>query len=408
MKADRILLALVVLVFVATVAVLVPRYLADEEEPTTATSESGSASLVIIGVEGLEMSIVERLVGEGRLPNIARLLSAGAVGEFDSLGKDVDPKIGWTSLVTGMTPEHQGIGGTKVSHRGEVVRAQLISTNRTAETVWTILSGSGATVGVVGWPCTWPVEEVNGVMVGPYTAYILGRTRGEDPRTVLYPLSRQAVIDPLMVEEQTIKRLDLARFIDLDSEYGMEALAGENYVVLRVAVAGDLSASRVASSLVGDQGIENVLVFLPGLDAVSQRFWHYMAPEAIEALGAEGDHARRLEELVETLGVVIDRYYEYVDDTVGELAALAGETGTVALVADHGYAGLEIDARGRPRIGREMHSERGFWVLRGPRVVEGARAEVSLFDAAPTVMAAAGIPVPDGLDGTVRREVLKN
>ena len=43
-----------------------------------------------------------------------------------------------------------------------------------------------------------------------------------------------------------------------------------------------------------------------------------------------------------------------------------------------------------------------------PRVVAGARAEVSLFDAAPTVMAAAGIPVPDGLDGTVRREVLKN
>ena len=408
MKADRVLLALIVLVFVATVAVLVPRYLVQEEGSTPAVSEPGSASLVVIGVEGLEMSIVERLVGEGMLPNIARLLSDGAVGEFDNLGKNTDQRIVWTSLVTGMTPEHQGIGGTKVSLRGETVQAPLTSRSRTAETVWTILSGGGARVGVVGWPATWPVEEVNGIMVGPYTPYILGRTRGEDPATLLYPLSLQRVIDPLMVEEHSISRRDLARFIDVDSGLGMEALAGENYVALRVALAGDLSARRVVGWLVGDQGIENVFVFLPGLNAVSQRFWHYMDSSVIETLGAEGDYARQLDELVEALGVVIDRYYEYVDEIVGELTALTGETGTVALVSDHGYAGFEIDASGRPRIGREMHSERGLWVLKGPRVIGGARVEVSLFDVAPTVMAAAGIPVPDGLDGTARREVLKN
>ena len=76
-------------------------------------------------------------------------------------------------------------------------------------------------------------------------------------------------------------------------------------------------------------------------------------------------------------------------------------------MTDHGYAGLEVDATGRPRIGLEMHSERGLWVVAGPRVVPGSRAEAALFDAAPTIMAAAGIPVPDDLDGIVRREMLR-
>ncbi len=408
MKTDKILLAIIVLVFVTTVAILVPRYLAQEGEPASATREPGPVSLVVLGVEGLEMSIVERLVGEGRLPNIARLMTEGAVAEFDNLGKEVDQRIVWTSLVTGMTPENQGIGGTKTSLRGETVNAPLTSRSRTAETVWTILSGSGATVGVVGWPGTWPVEELNGIMIGPYTPYILGRTRGEDPATLLSPLSVQPLIDRLMVEEHSVKRRDLGRFVNLDSELGYEALAGENYVALRVALAGDLSATRVVGWLTHDRGIENVLVFLPGLNTVSQRFWHYKDSTVIEALGAEGDYARRLDELVEALGVVIERYYEHVDEIVGETIAIAGETGTIALVTDHGYAGLEVDPSGRPLMGHEMHSERGFLMLKGPRVVGGARGDVSLFDAAPTIMAASGVVVPEGLDGAVRGELLEN
>jgi predicted AlkP superfamily phosphohydrolase/phosphomutase len=411
-KTERILIVLIIVVLVAGLFVLVPKISRRQEAPAPVPVAGdvapGSVSLLIVGIEGLERSIVERLVSEGRMPNLSRLMTEGAVGGFPTLGKSVDGRISWTSLVTGVTPENQGIGGYHESKRGDMVKTPLTPEFRTVDTIWTLLSNAGTPVAVMGWPGTWPVEEVNGAMVGGYTQYHLDRSHEETRERACYPLHLASEFDPLIIDMESITRRDLSRFVDLESELGLEALSGQNYTSLQSAVGWDRSMVNAALYAIGELGIANVLIYLNGVDEVSQRFWHYMDPEVMRNLPVDGPDREHLDELGDALGETIDRYYEFVDELVGELSASVGENGTVAVIAAHGYGGVEFDSAGRPKIGYEMHSERGFWILSGPRVVAGARVEeAALFDVAPTIMQAASIPIPDATEGTPRREMLK-
>jgi predicted AlkP superfamily phosphohydrolase/phosphomutase len=274
--------------------------------------------------------------------------------------------------------------------------------------MWTLLSKAGKHVAVVGWPGTWPVEQVNGLMVGPYATYILERTHSRRLADAVYPPEAFAAVDTLFRTWDSYSRRDLARFVKMDSALGLEAMAGYNLEILAGACAGDSSMLAVARVAATEQGATAVFVSLPGLDSVSQRFWVYMDPTPSPKLEADKASLAQYEQLVEALGGTIPLYYEYLDEVLGSLLALAGEGGTVAVVADHGYAGLELDASGRPRLGNQMHSTSGFLMLRGPRVSAGAHVDDAvLLDVAPTIMEAASMPLPSGLDGRAVKGVLK-
>ena len=408
MSVEKILVALVVVVLVVAAVIVGIKMNGGGDEPAPVVlAGEGDASLVVIGVQGLEASMVERLTAEGRLPNLARLISDGATGRYSTLGRTVDPRIVWTSLVTGMLPENQGVGGTKLSHRGEIVKAPLVPAARTVGTLWTYLPDAGESCGVIHWPGTWPVEEIDGVMVGPYSTYVLEREHGGDPAQAMFPPSQYERLDPIVLDRAHYARRDLSRFIDLDSSQGLEALVGQNYIALSGAYAADRSAVDLATVLSSEGDVDDLLVCLAGADAVSQRFWHYMETEAIERVDVSESARLLLEGQVEALGTTVERYYDYLDELVGELVALAGEGGTVVVLTDHGYGGIPLDAAGLPIVGTAMHSEEGLWIAAGPRVAAGATADHGeLIDVAPTIMAVAGLAIPEGLDGEVHEEII--
>ncbi len=163
MGVDKVLIALIIVVLIVTAVVAGLKMMGGEDEPPiVALPEAGDMSLVVIGIQGLEASMVERLTADGRLPNLARLMGGGATGSYATLGRSVDARIVWTSLVTGMLPENQGVGGMKLSRRGEMVDAPLVPRSRTVGALWTYLADAGESSCVIGWPGTWPVEEIDG------------------------------------------------------------------------------------------------------------------------------------------------------------------------------------------------------------------------------------------------------
>jgi len=211
----------------------------------------------------------------------------------------------------------------------------------------------------------------------------------------------------MVLDREHFKRRDLSRFIDVDSAQGLEALVGQNYIALAGACAEDRSAVDLATALARGGDARNLFVCLAGTDVVSQRFWHYMETEAIENADVSEDVRRLLNGQIEALGSTVELYYDYIDELIGELAALAGNEGTVVVVADHGYGGIPLDADGSPIVGSAMHSEEGILIASGPRVVAGVNADIGkLIDVAPTIMAAAGLAVPDDLDGKAHEEML--
>ena len=413
MRADRILIALTALVIVAAAIVAGVKTVRSggAEAPEAAAPVapgSGNASLLVIGIQGLEPKVMNRLIEEGRLPNLAGLIARGATGTYSTLGRNVDPRITWTSLVTGMLPENQGVGGKRISRRGELVDAPLAPFARTVGTLWTFLSDSGRTCAVLGWPGTWPVEELNGIMVGPYSTYVLERKHNGKPEEAVSPVAERPRLDPLIVDRDKFARRDLVEFVNTDSRLGLEALVGENYEVLATACAADGSMVDVASAVSDDPGVDGLFVCLTGVDIVSQRFWHYMETEAIDRLDVDEDERRFLNGQVEALGGTVERYYEHADELVGRLLGLAGDGATVAVVADHGYSGIPFDASGLPKVGVHMHSEEGVFIIAGPGVAAGATAEHGrLIDVAPTIAAAAGIEFKGTPDGHAHTEILR-
>lgn len=408
MKLDRLLAASAVVVLLAAAAVFIvkSRGSGDGGLPEN-RFRSGSVSFLMVGIEGLDISIVERMASEGRLPVLMSLMNDGALGEFTSLGKGVDPRISWTSVVTGVSPERQGVGGTMISDRGEVVDAPLMPRSRTVGTLWTALSESRPPVGVFGWEGTWPVETLDGVMVVPYATYVLEREHAGNVGYSVSPPELYAEIDGLIAPRNSLSRKELAQFVDTDTRLGLEALIGKGYEDLGMAVAGDRSMAALALRQSTEPGAWNMFVSLRGVEVVSQRFWHMANPDEIHWDDLTDEATELVTGQCEALGGVIERYYEFADSLVGDLMRLMASDGTVAVVSDHGYEGLRYDDRGHPMIGSNLHSEAGLWILRGPAVKSGARArDGSILDVAPTVAAALGIELGHVPDGEIHEEVL--
>lgn len=364
---------------------------------------------LLIGLDGAEWSIVDPLIEQGRLPNIAALMESGVSCRLRSLEpKQKSPTI-WTTIGTGKLPEKHGI-----TDYIDPTSKQLLTSNvRTARMFWDILGEHGFTVTVIGWLVSWPAEPVNGTMVTDYFRY---RPR-EDRRTdgLTYPDELAAEVAPLRVQSETIPDEEVERLYDLDN-----AMTGEeaqrldvermfvemraiseiegNISQLKDHYAGDATFMAVAKHLMRQRPTDVSVVYLRGTDSMSHRFWPASFPEEVEVDVPETE--------IRVFGETMERYYEHADALVGELIEQFGDDATVMLCSDHGFEGPRP---GRRRGGINDHGPIGVFALSGDGVRSGVTiAEHSVRDITPTILALFGLPVGDDMDGAVMRDAFED
>jgi predicted AlkP superfamily phosphohydrolase/phosphomutase len=73
-----------------------------------AFAEAERPGVFVVGVDGLDPVILERMIDAGEMPTFARLR---AEGSFQTLGTSVPPQspVAWSNFVTGMNPGGHGI-----------------------------------------------------------------------------------------------------------------------------------------------------------------------------------------------------------------------------------------------------------------------------------------------------------
>lgn len=71
--------------------------------PARATAASGRPRVVVLGFDGADARLVERLLGEGKLPNLARVRSMGAYSPLLPTNPAQTP-VSWSSFATGTNP----------------------------------------------------------------------------------------------------------------------------------------------------------------------------------------------------------------------------------------------------------------------------------------------------------------
>ena len=125
--------------------------------------------LVILGLDGVSWSLMERLIREGALPNLDRLIKTSRAGAMNSALPEISP-VAWTTFFTARPPGEHGIFGfSEFRHPGYDVFFNSSAEVRTPY-LWDWLGLMGKRSIVLNVPMTYPARPLNGKMVSGFVA----------------------------------------------------------------------------------------------------------------------------------------------------------------------------------------------------------------------------------------------
>jgi predicted AlkP superfamily phosphohydrolase/phosphomutase len=131
--------------------------------------------VVVIGLDGLEPKIVDRMLEAGELPHLARLRVAGGYSRVATTWPAQTP-VAWSTFATGVNPGGHGIydflrrdpktyspdlGLNRYEQKSAFLPPKVINLRR-GTTIWDVLSGAGIPSAIVRCPCTYPPEAMKG------------------------------------------------------------------------------------------------------------------------------------------------------------------------------------------------------------------------------------------------------
>jgi predicted AlkP superfamily phosphohydrolase/phosphomutase len=271
--------------------------------------------LLIVGLDGATLDLVEPWARDGTLPNLAQLLREGAWGR---LASTVPPATlpGWTTFMTGVNPGRHGVFDFTRRDPGDYQVRFVNATFRKAQTVWRVLSDADRRVSVLGLPGTYPPEAINGYMISGFDTPVT--TRSDD--SFVHPPSFAA-------EVARAGGFPFADFQEFRIRPGWHAEA------LRKLCAGIASKVRLAESLLARQPWDCFMLLFGESDTAAHHFWalHDAASPRYDAAMAAA------------LGNPLRTVYAALDDAIGRLRARVPDA-QVLVVSDHGFGGAGTTA----------------------------------------------------------------
>jgi len=346
------------------------------------------ARIIVFGVDAADWGVMANLLRDGKLPNFQRLIDEGATGISKTLIPLTKSPIIWTSIATGKVPEKHGICGfVHVVARGDTV--PFTGNARRVKAIWNILSEANYRVGIVGWMVTWPAEEVNGYMVSDYVQYEQEHSIRPDRQT--YPGELFGEIDHLRVIPENVTDAEIARFYPVSASPEEVQAAPWHKSYVKMIYATDETMRRVTLHL-AEKDVDLLAVYLNGVDSFGHAFWHY-----------------RTDVKESPLSEIIDKYYVWVDETLGEFMDLVDDDTLLIVCSDHGFHGPRRRPDGGLMLGIYMHGENGIIGFMGKGVRKGGEIlDADVLDITPTILYALGLEVGRDMDGRVLTDAFEH
>lgn len=381
-------------------------------------SEAEAAPVLVIGVDGLDPYIVMVMRSRGELPHLDALMDRGAHGILYSEKEIRSPAL-WTTVATGRPRSVHGIydfvTGSKYWPEDQRANKKRLVTSdmRRVDALWNYATDGGRTTAVVGWLNTWPAERIDGVVVAPYVA--LGQSKQitikgavyEDEDRQVFPEERWNELRPLVVGKDEVPAATVREFVGpKHNELGrIYPILNRYEDGLRWSLAHTDTMHALTMSLMESDAPDLTMVYFEGADSLGHRFWlfresTYRISRTLSAVDLSPRYASALKA---TYGDVLEEYYRYVDTKIGELVEAAPAGATILVVSDHGFGDWREHVpplEGTPFTGQ--HRLEGFVAMAGPNVPEDSRLNgATLYDVAPTVLDALGLPIPEEFEGSV-------
>ena len=271
--------------------------------------------VLVLALDGATFDVIEPMVADGELPNLAEWMEAGQCAPLPSTIPPVTFPA-WTSFMTGVEPAKHGIFDFTQKRAGQYRLQFVNATDREAPSIFRRISDAGGEVLVLGLPATHPPEPVEGLLVCGFDAPV---STGTDERSASDPALYRSIaeqVGPWMRPElDESARADdfheraigtLLSRIDRKSDFALEALAQ-----MTERAGGALPALTMVVFSESDTAGHH---YFRDHDPTSPRHDANIGPERREALR---------------------EVYRRLDDASGELRAAAPEALCV-VVSDHG------------------------------------------------------------------------
>ena len=354
------------------------------EAPAPLAVRSTGTPVTVIAIDGFDVAFHERLrpaPGASNPPNLFTVLDAARV---DLSAVDVhDPAQVWTTIATGVSAETHGVerletrrvaglrGRLTAGSTGRVLVAAsdllrltrpAVASNldRRVKTFWEVAAQAGFRTGVVNWWATWPAGAADGTIISDRAVLRLehgGPLDGEiAPATLYEPLRAQW---PRMREAARDRAT--AFFSTVDPTHLPPIAEDVKAILMR---SGELDATMIALADAIGADLDLLAVYLPGLD---------IAQHAL--LAGEGAAAGPSE-----LGARVEglrRYYTYLHSLTSGAAGQASRDRMLFVVTEPG----------------RLRGGQGIFAAAGPGIRRGTRVEGRVFNVAPTILHALGLPV---------------
>lgn len=257
--------------------------------------------LLVIGLDGATMDLIEPWAAEGKLPVLAGLLERGSYGRMQSV-LPVLSSAAWTSFMTGMNPGKHGfydfVKRAQDSYRLRPVHREQMR----GQSLWKILSLVGRKVIVLNVPMTYPPEEVNGVMVSGLgtPAY----------KSFTYP------------EELTQELLN--RGYEVNSQLAFHSGEEQAYIDETEHVTDQVTETSLY--LMKRQEWDFCMAVYRGPDEMAHFFWRFM----------DSTHPQYLESAAPSLKNAMLNHYQKLDQAIGTLLEASGPDTNLIILSDHG------------------------------------------------------------------------
>ncbi len=366
--------------------------------------------VVLVGFDGLDWGLLDRLIADGRCPNFARMKSEGAWANLVSYQPVLSPLI-WTSIATGRRPEIHGVLDFVVTDPDTGADVPISNRFRKVHAFWNVLSAEGRRVHVVNWWASHPAEPINGVMVTErpfYQLFNLGTETVES--SDVSPPDRLADVAARLVHVDSVGWDEVREYVDLErAEYEgrvAAALQADNPYHdrvnhLRKIVATTRGVFSIGRWLLAEEPFDVVALYVEGTDTIGHRFAQFLDPKLDWVDEAEHRAFR------DTMA----RYYELCDRELGGLMAVAPDDVIWIVTADHGF----LTGRARPSLppddfvsgAASWHRMVGVFLASGRHVRAGQIEHVDIYDLCRTLLWLGGAPISDELEGRELVELME-
>ncbi len=273
--------------------------------------------VLVIGLDGATWDLLEPMIRDGALPNIARLRESGSWGPLESVTPPLSAPA-WTTAVTGVNPGRHGVLDFVLVDPATYGLRMATSRDRKTPAIWDHLGRAGRRAGIINIPLTSPPDSIDGFMIGGFPHV--------DTTGIFFPEVIAAELGPY--------RLD---------PYGERLPPGHEDEFL-ADICSTLDSKRdTALRLMKTQDWDFLWVVFMASDKAQHFFWRYIDPEN-PAYRADAPAALR--------GAIAD-VWRRLDDAVGALVEASGHGTTVVILSDHGFGPVRREFRVLPWLRRE-------------------------------------------------------